>query len=274
MSTCADHHFPERTQAIDRRQADLLLLLSASQSPHAARVVARFGNDVQKLFDFRKKLRASIIVCLMIGLFPSICSSQVGNRDYYNPGTGTDERAYFRNVHSYHLQPGIEKLMKGQLSAAYQDFEFILDSFPNSPQTLNLMSELCVNRWKSPKCEVDSRFEKAVATNPQIAMTYVLYGMHLHRRGNLDQAAEKLNVALSLSPDSVNAHYNLGLVYFDMKKYELANTHAQQSYALGAEPPGLRNKLVKAGKWHPLAPSETAARGSPNIESFRSEPPQ
>jgi tetratricopeptide (TPR) repeat protein len=200
--------------------------------------------------------RAGRIRCAL--LLITACASapgamaQSGGRDYYNPGTGTDDRAIFEQVHSYHLQPGIEKMTKGTTDRGYGDFLFILQGFPNSPQALNLMSELCVNKMKSAKCDADPFFERAVAINPKIATTYVLYGIHLQRKGKHTEAIEKFNQALALQPNSVNAHYNMGLIYVDLKQYELANRHAQVAYALGAQLPGLHDKLVKVGKWQPL----------------------
>jgi tetratricopeptide (TPR) repeat protein len=58
--------------------------------------------------------------------------------------------------------------------------------------------------------------------------------------------------ALTLDPNSINAHYNLGLTYFETKQFELANEHAQRAYQLGASPPGLRDKLVRAKQWRPI----------------------
>ena len=184
---------------------------------------------------------------------------QAGNRDYYNPGTGTDEKAIFENVHSYHLQPAYDALKRGNWKSAHDNFEFILNGFPNSPQALNGMSELCVNKWKSPQCDADSWFDKAIARNPTIATTWVIYGIHLERKKLPREAVEKFEHALELNPDDINAHYNLGLAYFDLKEYDKANQQAQRSYALGAPLPGLRDKLMRAGAWKPAAASQSDA---------------
>src|SRR5690242_8884898 len=72
------------------------------------------------------------------------------NRDYYNPGTSADERADWKNAHKFHLQPAFDAMKRGNWSSARDNLEFILRVFPNSPQALNALSELCVLKWKSP----------------------------------------------------------------------------------------------------------------------------
>lgn len=183
------------------------------------------------------------------------------NRDYYNPGTTTDERADWQNAHQFHLQPALDAMKHGNWQSARDNLEFILRVFPNSPQALNGISELCVLKWKSPQCDADPWFEKAVAVNPEIATTWVIYGIHLQRKKRPSDAVGALERALKLSPNSVNAHYNLGLAYFDLKDYDNANRQAQAAYALGAPLPGLRDMLKRAGAWKPAATdrSESAA---------------
>ena len=74
--------------------------------------------------------------------------------------------------------------------------------------------------------------------------------MHLRRNEHLNEAVAAYRRALELAPESVTAHYNLGLAYIDLKQYDLANQHAQKSYQLGVSLPGLRTRLEKLGKWN------------------------
>jgi Tfp pilus assembly protein PilF len=175
------------------------------------------------------------------------------NRDFYNPGTGTDEHADWTNAHRFHLQPAFDAMKLGNWTSARDNFEFILRVFPNSPQALNGISELCDVKWKSRQCDADPWFESAVAVNPSVATTWVIYGIHLQRRKRLSEAIEKFQHALTLQPNNINGRYNLGLAYFDLKDYVKANEQAQMSYALGAPLPGLRDMLKRVGAWKPVA---------------------
>lgn len=181
------------------------------------------------------------------------------NRDFYNPGTG-NERADWTNAHKFHLQPAFDEMKLGRWKSARDNFEFILRYFPNSPQALNGISELCDLKWSSAQCDADSWFEKAVAVNPSVATTWVIYGLHFQRKKRLSEAVEKFQYALTLEPNNINGRYNLGLAYFDLKEYEKANEQAQISYALGAPLPGLRDMLKRVGAWKPVAGTEAATK--------------
>ena len=174
-------------------------------------------------------------------------------QDYYEPRITEDQKRTLANVQLYHLGPGLEAMKTGRWYQALQEFEFILRYYPNHPQVLGLVSEICVKAGGN-YCKIsEDWFEKALARNPDASGTHLLYGFHMHRKRNTKAAVKSYQRALELDPDSVNAHYNLGLAYADLKEYELANKHAQLSYQLGANLPGLRVRLEKLGKWNPAA---------------------
>lgn len=177
------------------------------------------------------------------------------NRDYYDPRELEDIHIY-RNVEKRHLMQGYKEMERKRYLQAYGHVEFMLRYYPNQPKALNLLSELCT-KWNSPQCDADGWFQLAIDRNPSIAQTHVLLALHLHRTGRHKEAVESYKTALKLDPNSLNANYNLGLLYFEMGQYALANEHAQRSYSLGAPYPGLREKLQKAGKWQALP--DTAA---------------
>jgi tetratricopeptide (TPR) repeat protein len=183
------------------------------------------------------------------------------NNDYYK-SAGTE---LLRSVERYHVGPASDKLRTHQYESASGDIDFTLRYFPNHPQGLSLLMQLCEQR-KSGSCApelLSDVFARAVAANPEAAPTYVAQGIYLYRIKQLPDAITSLEKATTLDPDSLNAHYNLGLVYLEAKKYEQANVHAQRAYQLGATMPGLRDKLKKAGQWKPLpAPPDVAPSAS------------
>lgn len=178
--------------------------------------------------------------------------AQKGNRDYYSATETSEGAELLKNVEQFHIGPGLERMQGRNYSGARDDFEFILKFFPNHPRGLALISELCDVRWKNPQCDSSQWFERAIARNPDVGQTYVIEGVHLQRLNRLADAITSYKRALALDPTSRNAHYDIGLAYFDQKKFDLANRHAQIAYMLGMPFPGLRDKLTKAGKWVPL----------------------
>ena len=80
----------------------------------------------------------------------------------------------------------------------------------------------------------------------------MIISAYLMRQGNTKDAEPLLTKALQLDPESINAHYNLGLLYAQTKRLELANRHAQKAYSMGHPSPGLRKRLEAEGAWKPL----------------------
>ena len=200
---------------------------------------------------------ALVYACLGSG----VALAQPTNNDYYK-AAGTE---LLRNVDKYHLGLATDKLRAHAYESGFGDIGFMLNYFPNHPQALMLLIELC-DQWKSYRCDAQDRFENAIAVNPDIAATYVLQGIYLFRTKRLPAAVASLENAVKLDPESLNAHYNLGLVYFETKQFDLANAEAQRAYQLGAPLPGLRDKLTRAGKWKPIdaAPPDAAIPAAPD----------
>jgi tetratricopeptide (TPR) repeat protein len=86
-----------------------------------------------------------------------------------------------------------------------------------------------------------------------------IYGVYLAKKGDREQALVQYKNALELVPDFAEAHYNIALLYADMKRYDLANEHAQEAYNLGVPLPGLRKRLQDLGVWKPIATESPAA---------------
>jgi tetratricopeptide (TPR) repeat protein len=198
-----------------------------------------------------------LMAILQLGSLPALAQSRdyalPGGQDYYEARTTKDQIATLANVERYHLGIGIEQMKKARYPQALGDFEFILRYYPNHPQVLRLLSDMCL-KARGNFCKVaEDWFEKALARNPEAGTTHLLYGFHMHRTRQVKEAVKAYQRAIELQPNSMNAHYNLGLAYADLKEYELANRHAQRSYQLGANMPGLRLRLEKLGKWDPAA---------------------
>ena len=186
------------------------------------------------------------LACVCLGSAPAF--AQQTNLDYYK-AAGTE---HLRNVEQYHVGPAMEKLRVRRYQAAIGDIQFVLRHFPNHPQALMLMIDVLrameVASMQSHRSHSKTP-SRSIRMSPR---TYVLQGIYLYRAKRFPAAIASFEKALTIDPDSVNAHYNLGLAYFETKQFELANVHAQRAYQLGASAPGLRDKLIRAGQWKPI----------------------
>lgn len=204
---------------------------------------------------------------LGLALSAADCGAQQGGRDYYAPYVTPDDQQLLVNVEKYHLAPTQEKRGKKAFAGAKGDVEFILRYYPNHPVALDLMSQLCTAYPVPPNCDADLWFQKAIAVNEQAAPTYVVYGIHLQRKGKTAEAVSQYRSALRLDPSSINAHYNIALALVDLKQFEEANAHAQLAYAAGVTYTGLRDKLTRTGHWKPLDADQSARALSPVTEA-------
>jgi tetratricopeptide (TPR) repeat protein len=167
-------------------------------------------------------------------------------------------------VEQYHLGPCEKALRARDYPRALGECDFILKIFPNHPQALLLTTQICM-QWKESRCSLEDLFAQATSINPKAPGTFVIQGIYLHRAGQYGKAIDSYNYALGLESNLLNAHYNLALTYIETKQYDLANTHAQRAYSLGATLPGLRNRLTKLGYWKPEQGASDKPAGTPSV---------
>lgn len=208
--------------------------------------------------------RLILLAGLALTLVPGALRAQATDNDYHQAAGNPRLKELLEAVEKYHLGPGMQHMKRGYYAGAFKDFSFILNYFPNHPRVLLLMTDLC-RKWKNPQCVPENYFDRALKVNPSAPGTLIAHGVYMQRQNRLDDAIASYEKALETAPDSVNAHYNLGLAYFAKKNYAKANEHAQQAYAAGMPLPALRDKLQKAGAWQPLpetpsSPAESTAK--------------
>lgn len=186
-----------------------------------------------------------------------------GPFDYRDPNP--DHR--LPQVEAHHFTNKVEMLRSGETGPVGGDIDYILRAFPNHPRALMAMMNLSfkekTDRPRGANFPVECYFMRAERFRPDDMNVKMLYGIYLMKAGRLDDALKKLQEAASADSTDPNLWYNLGLAYFDLKRYDEALKYAHKAYALGFPLPGLRNLLQKAGKWHDPAPVATSADSAP-----------
>jgi tetratricopeptide (TPR) repeat protein len=176
-------------------------------------------------------------------------------------------------VESYHFTPEVESLRAGKSGFVGGDIDYTLVAFPNHPRALMAMIRLGdkerTDRVRGARYPVVCYLDRAVRFRPDDATVRMIYGTYLAKRKKSAEALEQLTAAEQSAGDDANLHYNLGLVYFDLGQFDNALKHAHAAYRMGFSLPGLKAKLVKAGKWRepePVAAEEAkpAVQEEPN----------
>ncbi len=177
---------------------------------------------------------------------------QYGPYDYTN--------AYARKyklpvVERGHFTSNVKHLQSGNTTSYIGgDIDYTLRAFPNHHPALVSMTKLSLRektaRPRGARYSVECYFDRAMRFKPGDGIVHMIYGNYLLKLGGRsDDAIEQYHEAVRLEPENANINYNIGLLYLKKKDYELAIVHAKKAYELGFPLPGLRNKLIKSGKW-------------------------
>lgn len=201
------------------------------------------------------------VVALALGADRAHAFEECGDlANAYGPFDYRTSRDKLAVVETYHFTQDVEALRSGATGQIGSDLDYTLRASPNHPRALiamaNLGRKLNTDRPPGAKYPVPCYFERAIRFANDDPMVRLVYGTYLARVGKRKMAVEQLESALRLDQDNANVHYNLGLVYLDLKDYPKAREHAQRAYELGFSLPGLRKRLEAAGQWTTTQPAE------------------
>ena len=199
---------------------------------------------------------------------PSVCGDL---HNAYGPYDYRTDRDKLPIVQGAHFTPEVEALVKGKSSYIGGDIDYTLRAFPNHHRALASMMKLAErekNRQpRGAKYTVECYFERAVRFAPDDAIVRMLFATDLYKIGRVQDANQQVDESVKLAGNDPFAHYNAGLVYFDLKNYGKALQQAQAAYALGFTRPDLRDALKSVGKWvEPPADAPASAAG-PSVDA-------
>jgi tetratricopeptide (TPR) repeat protein len=175
-------------------------------------------------------------------------------------------------VEGAHFTNEVEQLIRGTTAAEpVGDLDYTLRAFPNHPRALRSLMEWGfrkkTDRPYRTHWPIWCYFDRAIRFQPDDAQVKMLYAVYLQRQGKFSAAAAQLEEAQKLVSDNANIHYNMGLVYLDLKEYEKSLDHAHRAYSLGFPLEGLRNRLTRAGKWREALPATKELEAKPQAAS-------
>lgn len=154
-------------------------------------------------------------------------------------------------VEAGHFNADVENLVKGMTGRIYGDLEYTLRAFPNHPRALWSLARLHLREKTTHlaggKYSIDCWFDRAMRMNRSDPTVYYIYGMYLHRAGEISKALEQYLVSLSLDDNNAEVHYNVGLLYLSLGQLDQSAEHAKRAYSMGFPLPGLKRKLRDRG---------------------------
>lgn len=178
-------------------------------------------------------------------------------------------------VEGAHFSPQTEALIAGKRGTLGGDMQYTLGASPNHHRALVSLSRwserLPAQQAPDMRYPIECYFDRAIRFAPDDQVVRMLYARYLSKRsGREAEAVTQLQRAIELSPDNPFTQYNVGLIYFDMRRYDDALTHAHRAMALGMDRTELKQSLVSAGKW--TDPISDAAPASASASAPASAP--
>jgi hypothetical protein len=218
-----------------------------------------------------------LICAALIGLSSHAAFGQAANfacgslENAYGPYDYRTTKSKLHIVERYHFTPEVEALIRGKSGGRIgADLDYTLRAFPNHHRALLALMRYG-EKAKSPQPydlphPVECYFERALRFRPDDTLARMIYAQFLATKKRAPEADRQLEIA-SASADDDNgfSHYNIGLIYFDLKNYPKALVQAHMALKLGFAQTGLKDKLKGVGQWsEPVEaePSKPAASGS------------
>lgn len=168
-------------------------------------------------------------------------------------------------VENNHFNARVEMLLGGMTGSIAGDLDYTLRAFPNHHRALISLMRLAErekrDRFRDLHWAVECYFERAVRFKPDDTVARMLYAQYLAGNARKPEAVIQLALAVKEGADNPLTQYNAGLLYLELKEYELALQQAHRAIALGMTRPGLADGLKAAGQWR--EPAATASAEQP-----------
>lgn len=158
-----------------------------------------------------------------------------------------------------HFGPQTEALLRGTSQVGIApDLEFVFRYTPNHHRALAALVRLALrektDRPRGAQYTVRCHFERAIDFRPDDAVARIMFADYLLRTGAEAEGLKQLDFAKQQNADNAFTQYNIGLVYAERGKHELALVQAHKALEMGFERTELRRLLEQAGRWRDPEP--------------------
>ena len=220
-----------------------------------------------------KSFRIACIVLVMLTGAAQADTNLCGPlENAYGPFDYRNKRHMLEKVERFHFTPPVEALVRGQSSASKYgyagDISYLMRTSPNHHRGLVAIMRL-VEREKNPQppdlqYSIDCYFERAIRFAPDDNIVRLLFAQYLQKSDKNEAALQQLKLVESRAIDNPMTHFNIGLIYFELGRYEDALKQAHQAKALGLPRTELADRLRAKGRWRePTTPRAMDSASSP-----------
>ena len=168
----------------------------------------------------------------------------------------TAPKGALENVETHHYTPQVEQLIRGVTTGVTdmgQDVAYVLHIFPNHHRALLTMVRLGEkdhnDQPRGAKLTIECWFDRALRYARDDTVSRLLYAMWLRKKGRADDSLAQTRVAEEFAKDNPFTHYNVGMSYFELKKYDQAAAAAMRARDLGFTRPELIDLLKGVNQW-------------------------
>jgi tetratricopeptide (TPR) repeat protein len=197
----------------------------------------------------------------------TVCGELRGS--HYGPYDYRTQRDKLLIVEQYHFTPSVENLIHGESGSLGNELSYTLNTSPNHHRALVAMMRLA-ERTKTPQVQgatysVECYFNRALRFAPDDTIARALYATFLLKANRAAEATAQLDRATYYAGDDPFAHYNIGLIYLDLKRYDRALREAHRAQELGFPKMDLSNALKAAGRWTEPTPRAPESAAAPSV---------
>lgn len=173
--------------------------------------------------------------------------------NHYGPFDYRTSHQALEVVERGHFTPQVEALIRGKTGTIGSDIGYVLATSPNHHRALVTMAKLAerhhTNKPVGASYTIDCYFDRAIRFQPNDVIVRMIFADYLVRHSRNAEARSQLAIVNEHVGESGFTHYNMGLIYFDMKDYEAALSQAHKAHKFGYLRPELKNRLEKVGRW-------------------------
>jgi len=199
----------------------------------------------------------------------NVCGSLENHYGPYDYRLERDGRLHI--VERFHFSPEVEALIHGDSGYIGADLDYVLMTSPNHHRallaTVRYGERLKTTQPPAMKYSIDCYFDRAIRFQPDDTVVREMFAQYLGKGGHIKEAKDQLEAASNYAKDNALSHYNIGLIYFELKDYDHALAQAQMASVEGYPRPELREMLKGVGKWQDPPATTVDAAGAASAAS-------